>query len=140
MKNQGQMKNYNLVNYQMMRSQLTIQMSIESCVRQKMGVISNRDACLLAVLEDLNLLTAETAIAVAKQWCKKTVRREKKFKSMLLMSLLPSISNDDLEQSQTDAFKGILSQLSVLLDKVSVTAMNVLDTKHNMEWFAVQNV
>src|SRR6218665_271089 len=60
------------------------------------------------------------------------VRREQKFKSLLLTSLSPCISNDDLEQSQTDAFKGILSQLSVLFD--SVTAMNVFghESQHGM--------
>ena len=51
---------------------------------------------------------------------------------MLLTSLSPSIFNDDLEQSQTDAFNGILSQLSVLFD--SVTAMNVFghESQHEM--------
>src|SRR6218665_1796766 len=50
---------------------------------------------------------------------------------MLLTSLSPCISKDDPEQSQTNAFKGILSQLSVLLD--SVTAMNVSGYESRLE-------
>ncbi len=60
---------------------------------------------------------------------------------MLLTPLSPSISNNDLDQSQTDALKGILSQLGVLLNSITVKSSqvksnivrNVLDTNHGME-------